>query len=113
MPLRNGQTTGFLAETPEEYARAMAQVFADVYRNAGDLKSGGGVSKSGMIGGRNEGVGAPSLSTLEIRVAGRETARRFSHEVFDDEFSACVARLLRRTGSSWTSTLADQKCKQG
>lgn len=78
VPLNDGQPTGFLAETAEEYARAMARVFS----------SGGG-------GGVAEGFGVPlSVSTSHIRVAARESARRFSNEVFDDAFATEFRRLL-------------------
>lgn len=68
VPLPDGRITGFLAETPEEYAMAMARVF----------------------GSRS----VPTNKTA-IRIAGRESARRFSNDVFDSSFRAEFTRLMR------------------
>lgn len=82
VPLPDGRITGFLAETPEEYAEAMAKVF-------------GGEAASRQGGEKG------SFSSGAVRVAGRESARRFSNEVFDRTFGAEFVELLqrRRSGS--------------
>lgn len=84
VPLPDGRITGFLAETPEEYAEAMARVF------------GGQVAS--QDGGEKEGV----FSSGAVRAAGRESARRFSNEVFDGTFAAEFVELLqRRRSGKW------------
>eukprot|EP00903_Cladosiphon_okamuranus_P009803 g9320.t1 len=76
VPLPDGRITGFLAETPEEYAKAMARVFG--------------------------GCGAREVfSSEDVRVAGRESARRFSNEGFDRMFAAEFVELLRQHQRSW------------
>lgn len=83
-PLPDGRITGFLAETPEEYAEAMARVFSD------EAASQGGGEKG-------------AFSSGAVRAAGRESARRFSNEVFDRTFAAEFVELLQRRGSGrWT-----------
>lgn len=109
VPLPDHRISGFLAETPEEYAEAMARVFGSTAvaasgkkRKANDeLQAEDGHSACGSSeseGGRTtvEGprVGASNFSSLAVRVAGRESARRFSNEVFDRKFAAEFAELL-------------------
>lgn len=135
VPLPDGRTTGFLAETPEEYAEAMARVFGNSgTAQATDTGSGsdGGKSDAGgrraiqpQVEGGAGGSGnacrsddssgrglAPEqrkaatpdeggcargeFSSEDVRVAGRESARRFSNEVFDRMFSAEFLELLRQ-----------------
>lgn len=161
VPLPDGRITGFLAETPEEYAEAMARVFGGerVVHTAttgssnsrrhgaggehpssskgidgeksvllqqveggvggsgddccsGDSSSSKGLvpelqNKSAGVGGcdeeaaRREGGEKGVFSSEAVRVAGRESARRFSNEVFDRTFAAEFVWLLqqRRSGS--------------
>ena len=77
-----GWITGCLAVTPEGYAHYMAQVF-DEGRE-----------------GRGAGLICGSAAPYSVRVAAKRSARRFSNEVFDREFSARFAGLLQpRTAS--------------
>ncbi len=86
VPLPDGRITGFLAETPEEYAEAMARVFGDeeVPRTATKAR-----------GGEEGDCDGEALPCEAVRTAGRESARRFSNEVFDKTFTAEFAALLR------------------
>lgn len=131
VPLPNGEATGFLAETPEEYASAMALVFASCNaRNNGDVSEGMQAPQPGGEGWAEAGTGARAaagagagalngnvrpFSTLDVRVAGRESARRFSNEVFDRAFSHSFADLLTRKRSIWCSPdlAGGEKRKQG
>lgn len=150
VPLPDGRITGFLAETPEEYADAMARVFGDngaaqaasagsdgnsnseegerrVIRphagggagGSGDACRGNDTSGRGVVmpeqqqrvaaageGGRYRGV----FSSEDVRVAGRESARRFSNEVFDRTFAAEFVELLQHQRSGfWASSLFRRK----
>lgn len=134
VPLPDGRITGFLAETPEEYAEAMARVFGDAGiarakstgsdgssdNDAGERRVTqpqveGGAGGSGAACRRNDASGrglAPeqqevgttgdggcargAFSNGDVRVAGRESARRFSNEVFDRMFAAEFVELLQR-----------------
>lgn len=82
VPLPDGRITGFLAETPREYAEAMSRIF-------------GGEAVSREDGEKEV------FSSGAVRVAGRESARRFSNEVFDRAFAAEFVELLQnwRSGS--------------
>lgn len=90
-PLPDGRVTGFLAETPEEYAAAMAQVF----RQDGSCVTMAGGDGSGGIGTEL----ADAFDSSAVRVAGRESARRFSNTEFDARFSAEFAGLLQSSRS--------------
>lgn len=91
VPLPDGRVTGFLAETPEEYAAAMAQVFRQD-RSCVNIAEG---DDSGGIGT----TVADAFDSSAVRVAGRESARRFSNTEFDARFSAEFAGLLQSSRS--------------
>lgn len=91
VPLADGRVTGFLAETPEEYAVAMAQVFRQDRSCINTAEDDG----SGGIG---TGV-ADAFDSSAVRVAGRESARRFSNTEFDARFSAEFAGLVQSSRS--------------
>ncbi|CAM9904451.1 unnamed protein product, partial [Ectocarpus sp. 8 AP-2014] len=147
VPLPDGRITGFLAETPQEYAEAMASVFSEngrmpttaargSSRTRGDQlpegeggeavqgkglvlqqqAEGGGSNHAGDSGGNAErqkqaGEGGGEEGEEEVgrqeerqgsvfpseavRVAGRESARRFSNQVFDRAFAAEFVELLK------------------
>lgn len=110
VPLPDGRVTGFLAETPEEYAEVMARVFGSkddtinngevekalqVGEGSGACSNIGSMLEHAMGGGCGDGVGG--FSTQAVRVAARESARRFSNEVFDNSFAAEFAVLLEST----------------
>lgn len=86
VPLPDGRVTGFLAETPEEYAEAMARVFGD--------KEGSQTAAEARGGKEGDGDGKV-LSCGAVRAAGRESARRFSNELFDKTFTAEFVELLQ------------------
>lgn len=134
VPLPDGRITGFLAETPEEYAEAMALAFGDngmaqANSTAGDHRSDDGagerrVTQPGVEDGAggsgaacrgndtsnrelmqeqqkvaklgDEGCAREAFSGEDVRVAGRESARRFSNDVFDRVFAAEFVELLRQ-----------------
>lgn len=118
VPLPDGSATGFLAETPQEYAEAMAQVFSsgDATGGQGDIdddwlvEDGGGSSKGEADGGVSGAVG--SFSSLAIRIAARQSARRFSNEVFDRNFAGEFAGLVRLLPSVSGSMLHHRECKE-
>ncbi|CAN0343896.1 unnamed protein product [Ectocarpus fasciculatus] len=146
VPLPDGRITGFLAETPQEYAEAMAKVFSEKGRTqtmaatVGSSRAGGdqlpegeddeavqgkglalqqqqqqvegGGSNDARDGGENaeqqkqEGGGGGEeevgrqeerrgFASEAVRVAGRESARRFSNQVFDHAFAAEFVELLK------------------
>jgi len=86
VPLPDGRITGFLAETPEEYAEAMARVFGE---------KGFPQTSTGAVGGKEGDCEGGELQSEIVRVAGRESAKRFSNEVFDNAFTAEFVELLR------------------
>lgn len=123
VPLPDGRITGFLAETPEEYAEAMARVFGggDVPQPAAASTSDGDgghcraddddsatsrqqspqqrAETRGRGGGGQEDGSRDSMGVFSpgaVRVAARESARRFSNEVFDRAFTAEFVELLRQ-----------------
>eukprot|EP00904_Undaria_pinnatifida_P014133 jgi/Undpi1/9850/HiC_scaffold_28.g12304.m1 len=117
VPLPDGRVTGFLAETPEEYAEGMARVFGcgrvapgSASRQEasglptrgeggkGALSASGGTSERGAGGGC--GAVLDGFSSQDVRVAARESARRFSNEIFDREFSSRFAGLLQLSAAS-------------
>lgn len=117
VPLSDGRDTGFLAETPEEYAEGMARVFgcgriapdSASREEASGLPTGGdggrgGFSANGGMSERGTGTGCGAVvdgfSSEAVRIAARESARRFSNEVFDREFSARFAALLQPSAGS-------------
>lgn len=118
VPLPDGRVTGFLAETPQEYAEAMARVFSsgDATGDQGEMdddwqvEDGGGSSKGDAGGGKSGAVG--SFSSLAIRIAARQSARRFSNEVFDDNFAEEFAGLVRSSSSVSGSMLHHRERKE-
>lgn len=145
VPLPDGRITGFLAETPEEYAKAMARVFggngvAQATSTKSDRNSindtgerhvtrsrveggaggSGGACRGNETSGRElvpeqQKVATPgeggcdaggAFSGEDVRVAGRESARRFSNEVFDRMFAAEFVELLRQHQRSWVWDLS-------
>lgn len=118
VPLPDGRVTGFLAETPEDYAEAMARVFGDKgtaqATGTGSDSNGnkdavgrrpiepqvegaaGGWRSNDESGRGDEGCGRGEFSSEDVRVAGRESARRFSNDVFDRMFAAEFVELLRQ-----------------
>lgn len=151
VPLPDGRITGFLAETPEEYAEAMARVLGDkgVATQATSIGSDDPSDNNDTAAGRRRaipqpraeggaggsrdarstndtsgrGVAAPEqrkvaaaageFSSEDVRVAGRESARRFSNEVFDRTFAAEFVELLlqhqQRSGFWGFSSLFERK----
>lgn len=125
VPLPDGRVTGFLAETPEEYAKVMAVVFGtkcfaqnkDRVDDASQFKE-----ISGTIGNRSNesvperamgggGSGVGGVSSQAVRVAGRETARRFSNEAFDRSFAAEFAKILQPFASARSALRRERKNK--
>lgn len=108
VPLPDGRVTGFLAETPQEYAEAMARVFSsgDTAGGQGEIgddwqveDGSGGSSKGGLGGGGGSAGAVGCFSSVAIRVAARESARRFSNEVFDRNFAEEFSGLVRSSSS--------------
>lgn len=166
VPLPDGRITGFLAETPQEYAEAMARVFSENGRTQttaarGSSRTGrdqlpegeggeavqgkdlvlqqqveGGGSNDACDSGGNaerqkqagEGGGEEGeeevdrqeerrgsvFSSEAVRVAGRESARRFSNQVFDRAFAAEFVELLKnvRPGLSTFAPGSSSRTKQ-
>lgn len=138
VPLPDGRITGFLAETPEEYAEAMARVFRDNgvaqatfagdERNINNDAVGGGGGGSGDASCGNDPRGrrlVPERQTAatagergccrgvfsseDVRVAGRESASRFSNEVFDRTFAAEFVELLQHQRSGFLASSPFQR----
>ncbi|CAB1114366.1 GT4 [Ectocarpus sp. CCAP 1310/34] len=166
VPLPDGRITGFLAETPQEYAEAMATVFSEngrmqstaarsssrtggdqvpegeggeanqgkglVFQQQGEgggsnnaRDSGGNAERQKQAGegggeegedevGRQEERRGRVFFSEAVRLAGRESARRFSNQVFDRAFAAEFVELLKnvRPGLSAFAPGSSSRTKQ-
>jgi len=81
----NGTQTGLLAETPEEYANAMAYVL--------DLDGSGGSGSVRECGWKKWKEGE-KWSTNEMRIAGRASSQRFSETCFKDQWKVHMKTCL-------------------